>query len=466
MKYDVMPSAFETQRVEVEGGFARVVVGPDRIPNLATVGLPPDSVAGYSTITSDSTDTLSAKIDLVDIKDASAYFSDLSLRPSFTTGIEQLNGSIKGLSSFAQTGGEITLDGQVDRYAPVKILGAFNPLSPGGHTDVSMSFKHIELTTFTPYSGKFMGYRIERGKLSLDLHYIVDGRQLNASNKILMEQFTLGDKVDSPEATHLPVRFAIALLKDRNGNIDLDLPVKGSLDDPKFSVGRIILKVLTNLVTKAVTSPFKALSALVGGGEDEQLDIVDFAAGGSGLDSSQTGRLDKLGKALTDRPQLRLDIPVAYDALADSTALTQSRYQQRLNDEITAVRAKSGSKTASAAPTDDDRARAIERLYVTQFGSAPPPVSRTGKKLKRGEVDSTYVAAQQARTQDMEQRLIAATHIDPTDYTRLGQARALAIKDRLVAQGVAEEQLFIVETGGPTRVPGPTVHVQLALNGR
>jgi Domain of Unknown Function (DUF748) len=468
LRYDMSPPRLETKKVAIDGAFIRFVVGPDRIPNLAVVGLPPDSAAGYSTMVADSTDTLKAKIDRVDIHDASAYFSDLSLRPSFTTGIEQLNGSITGLSSFQETGGEITLDGQVDRYAPVDVRGAFNPLANGGHTDVTVGFHHIELTTFTPYSGKFMGYRIERGKLSLDLHYVVDGRQLAGENKILVEQFTLGEKVDSPDATHLPVRFAIALLKDRNGNIDLDLPVKGSLDDPKFSIGRVILKVLGNLVTKAVTSPFKALSALVGGHEDEALDLVEFQAGTSAIDSSQTDRLGKLGSALSSRPELRLDIPAGFDSVADVTALTSRRYEQRITESVDATRAKTHARaTPSGLPTADERARAIEQLYVADFGTAPAPVSRAGRpKLKKGEVDSLQVAAEAARTHEMEERLVGNIRLDPGDLPRLGQARALAIKDYLTAHGVDAGQLFVVNETAPGHVAGPTVRITLALNGR
>lgn len=467
LRYDMMPSRLETHRVAIDGGFIRFVVGPDRIPNLATVGLPPESAPGYSTMVADTTDSLKAKIDRVDIHDASAYFSDLSLRPAFTTGIEQLNGSVTGLSSFQETGGAITLDGQVDRYAPVDVRGAFNPLSNGGHTDVTVGFHHIELTTFTPYSGKFMGYRIERGKLSLDLHYVVDGRQLVGENKVLMEQFTLGEKVDSPDATHLPVRFAIALLKDRHGNIDLNLPVKGSLDDPKFSIGRVILKVLGNLVTKAVTSPFKALAALAGGHEDDALDVIEFAAGASAIDSSQTDRLGKLGHALAERPELRLDIPAAFDSLADVTAITTRRYEQRLTETVDAARAKTRTRPApTGPPSAEERARAVEQLYVAEFGSAPAPVSRAGRpKPKKGEVDSLLVAAEAARGKEMEERLIRSIRLEPGDLQQLGQARALAVKDYLTGCGVDAGQLFVVN-GPPGHVPGSTVRLNLALNGR
>jgi len=263
------------------------------------------------------------------------------------------------------------------------------------------------------------------------------------------------------------VRFAIALLKDRNGNIDLNLPVKGSLDDPKFSIGRVILKVLGNLVTKAVTSPFKALAALAGGHEDDPLDVIEFTAGANAIDSSQTDRLGKLGRALADRPELRLDIPAGFDSLADVTAITTGRHEQRISEAVDAARAKSHARPAPAGPpTAEERAHAIEQLYVAEFGSAPAPVSRAGRpKPKKGEVDSLQVAAEAARTHEMEERLMSAIHLEPADLQRLGQARALAIKDYLTGRGVDAGQLFVVN-GPPGHVPGSTVRLNLALNGR
>src|SRR5262249_30998893 len=172
-------------------------------------------------------------------------------------------------------------------------------------------FKNIELTTFTPYSGKFMGYRIERGKLDLDLKYAIQDRQLKADNKILMHQFTLGDKVDSKDATHLPVKFAIALLKDKDGNIDLDLPVHGSLDDPQFSVMKIVLKILTQLVVKAVTSPFKLFGAIFGGDGAESAPAIRFPYGSAALDTTEIAKLVAIQKGLAGGRAVMLEIEQA-----------------------------------------------------------------------------------------------------------------------------------------------------------
>src|SRR5262249_528396 len=162
---------------------------------------------------------------------------------------------------------------------------------------------------------------------------------------------------------------------------------------------------------------------------DQQLDIVEFAAGSSAVDTSATGALTQLSKALADRPGLRLDIPAGYDAVADSLALVTRAFDKKLGHEIDASPSQPPAKPPRRPPPAGGAARAIEKLYVSQCGSAPPPVSPTGQKAKKGEVDSLYIAAQQARTADMEQRLKSATRLDPTELTRLGQQRALAIKD-------------------------------------
>ena len=149
-------------------------------------------------------------------------------------------------------------------------------LSAALYTDLAMSFRNIELSTFNPYSGKFAGYNISKGKLTTELHYKVDGRKLDAQHHIIVEQLEFGDKTESKDAVSLPVKLAVALLKDRNGVIDLNLPVTGSLDDPKFKLGPIIWKVFVNILEKAVTAPFALLGSLFGGGPD--LQFVDFRA--------------------------------------------------------------------------------------------------------------------------------------------------------------------------------------------
>jgi len=186
-------------------------------------------------------------------------FADLSVKPNFATGIQKLEGSITGLSSQPKSRAHIDLHGSVDQFAPVSIVGDVNVLGAALYTDLTMSFHNIELSTFNPYSGKFAGYNISKGKLSTDLHYLVDGRKLDAQHHIVVDQLEFGDKTESKDAVSLPIKLAVALMKDRNGVIDLNLPVNGSLDDPQFKLGPIIWKVFVNILEKAVTAPFALL---------------------------------------------------------------------------------------------------------------------------------------------------------------------------------------------------------------
>src|SRR5690606_5333909 len=217
------------------------------------------------------------------INDGSANFADFSLRPNFATAIQQLNGHIGTLDNQSSKAAAVDIQGKVDKYAPVSIQGQLTPFDPLNSLDIATRFKHVELTTLTPYSGKFAGYRIRKGRLNLDLHYRIEQGQLNAENKLLLEDLQLGEQVDSKDAVDLPIRLAVALLKDTQGNIDIELPVQGNLNDPQFSVMPIVWQTLRNLVLRAAQAPFNFIAGLVGG-SDADLSQVRFAAGSSELD--------------------------------------------------------------------------------------------------------------------------------------------------------------------------------------
>ena len=191
-------------------------------------------------------------------------FADRMIKPNVSATMNEVGGRVTGLMSDASTRADVDLRGKLSNQAPLTITGQINPLAGDLFADLKVSFIDIELPQFTPYSGKYAGYTIEKGKLTMNLSYLIDKRQLKAENKIFIDQFTFGEKVESEDATKLPVQLAISLLKDRDGRINLDIPVEGSLDDPKFRLGKVIWSVIVNLITKAVTAPFALLGALGG----------------------------------------------------------------------------------------------------------------------------------------------------------------------------------------------------------
>jgi hypothetical protein len=201
-------------------------------------------------------------------------FADRNIKPNYAVTMLNLTGSVTGLSSQEISRAKVALKGNLGYGSPIDISGTVNPLKKDLFADIKISFKDIEMSPVTPYTNRYLGYPITKGKLNFDVAYLIDQRKLRAENKIFFDQLTFGDRVESPEAIKAPVPLAVSLLTDRNGQINLDVPLSGSLDEPKFRIWPLGWQVLVNLITKAVTSPFSLLSSLTGGGEE--MSFVEF----------------------------------------------------------------------------------------------------------------------------------------------------------------------------------------------
>jgi hypothetical protein len=283
-----------------------------------------DKVVKYITLQIEGPMPIS--VDTIRVEKGAVDFSDLFIKPNFAADVRNLRGRITGLSSKPGTRADVLLEGEVNKYSPVKISGQINPLVKEKYADLAMTFKNFDLTPTSPYAGKFAGYTIEKGKLSLELKYRVSQNVFTGENRITVEQLSLGERVESPDATKLPVSLGVALLKDADGNIKLDVPVEGDIKDPHFDFGKVIASALTNTITKAVRSPFAALASLVGG-NGEELSYVEHEFGSATLRPEQIEKLDKLAKALQERPGLRLEITGTADMENDRSVLAQTEKQ-------------------------------------------------------------------------------------------------------------------------------------------
>ena len=268
------------------------------------------------------------KVGTITLQGGRINFSDNHIKPNYSADLLEIGGRISGFSSAETQGGNLDLRGKLGSGAPLEITGKINPLSKDLLVDLTIRLKDIELSSFTPYSGRYVGYTIKKGKLGMELKYLIVKRQLEYQEQDLLNQFTLGDKVESSEATKLPVKLAISLLKDRKGEINLNIPVKGSLDDPKFSVFRIVLQVLGNLLVKAATSPFALMGAVFGGGQ--QLDYLEFDYGSAEIKKENEARVNTLIKVLQDRPGIKLDIEGHVDLEKDRDGLLDLTFQRKL----------------------------------------------------------------------------------------------------------------------------------------
>ena len=439
------PDRLTIERIAARQPYARVIIRQDQTLNVAAA-LKGDASDKAEPETQPSTPSKPTpmRIKTITLTGGSALFADYSITPSFATGIVDLEGTISGLSSQRDSRAKVQLKGKVDRYAPVDITGDVNLLSAAKYSDVALNFRNMELTTFNPYSGKFAGYNISKGKLTTELRYKIDDRKLDAQHHIVVDNLEFGDKTDSKDAAPIPIKLAVALLKDRQGVIDLELPVSGSLDDPKFRLGPIIWKALLGLLTKIATAPFAAIGALFGGGGDE-LAYVDFQAGSAELAANHLEQLNKLATALAERPQLRLDVPVTLLAEPDSKAIATANLYARvpplpeLSDE-SALR---------------KRLTQLEALYKTSMKVAPeyPAETQTDKTIDWN-----------ARTSWIETRLLEGLQPDQPTLDALGRQRAQAVQAAVLANtAVSPERLFITTERSASLATDGRVRMELKL---
>ncbi|EGK73300.1 hypothetical protein METUNv1_00478 [Methyloversatilis universalis FAM5] len=352
-------------------------------------------------------------------------FSDFFIKPNYRAQLSELGGRVSGLSSASGTAGEVELRGVVEGSAPISITGRINPLAESLFLDIKASARGIELAPLSPYSGKYVGYGIEKGKLSVNIAYKIDKDQLTAQNNVILDQLTFGSPVDSPDAIKAPVLLAVSLLKDRNGVIDINLPISGSLSDPQFSIGGIVVKVIVNLIVKAVTSPFALLGSLFG--SDADLDHVAFEPGRAVLNDEARGKLDTLGKALTDRPALKLEVTGRTDRATDIEGYRRALLDQKVR-AAKAARAKTSVEGVTVSP--DEYPELLKAVYKASDFPKPRNVVGMAKDLPVPE---------------MEKLILTNTEVSEEDLRLLGLARAQAVKDYLSRNAkIDDARLFVL----------------------
>ncbi len=388
------------------------------------------------------------KLKTIRIEEGHLNFADQSIQPNFSARIDALKGEVTGVSTEPNSRAKIHLQGQIDKFSPVAIDGEANLLSADQYTDIALSFRNIDLIRFNPYSGRFAGYNITKGKLSTELKYNIQKRVLAAQHHVIVDQLEFGDATGSKQAVPLPIKLAVALLKDRHGVIDLELPVNGSLDDPAFKIGPIIGKTLVNLLTKAVTAPFSALARLFGG-NGEELAYVDFEAGAPRISLSEAEKVEKLATALMERPELKLDIPLTYSDQLDKQAMAEMALQQRILAQTDQKPAESAEKAI------ENRLKVLEKLHgeIRQTSPKYPPAAAGDNKA--------YI---QAHIAYLQQTLAAALAPDTAALEQLATARADNVQALLLAHPeIKPERLYLTarRTSGVNQDGAARMELQL-----
>ena len=371
----------------------------------------------------------------INLVNGRVFFSDRFIKPNYSADLSELNGKLSAFSSVSPAGSpqlaDLELRGRVGATASLASQGKLNPLAQPLALDIQGKVRDLELAPLTPYSVKFTGHGIERGKLSMDVSYRVqpDG-QLSASNNIILNQLAFGEKVEGAPAS-LPVKLAVALLADRNGVIDINLPISGSLNDPQFSLGAVIVKVIVNLITKAITAPFTLLASAFGGSGGEGLDMVAFAPGSAALGEPATAGLDKVAKVLADRPALIMTVTGTARLDVERDAYRRERLQTLVAGEKR--RQQGGTGTVAVSPAEYPEL--LKSVYRRADITKPRNVVGMAKDVPVAE---------------MEALLMASIPVTDENMRELALRRGVAVRDHLASRQLAMERLFL---GAPRTAP-------------
>jgi hypothetical protein len=383
----MQPNKLEAPEAVVTRLVGELIIAEDRTVNLAKVfkdrhgaenpSSPPKPKAEAGE------DAFPFRIGKVRARDGNILFADLSLKPKFQARIHDLKGTVGGLASGKDAEARIRMDGKVDQYGLAKIDGVMRLYDFKRSTDIDVVFRNVEMTSLSPYSGKFAGRRIKSGKLSTDLKYKIQNGKLVGDNKIIVDNLVLGEKVESPDATDLPLDLAVALMKDSKGRIDLGLPVSGDLDNPEFSIAPLLWKAFANLLTKIVTAPFRALGALFGGGEAEGLDSVGFEPGSGELLGPEKEKLKKLAEGLRKRPELKLEIQGRYSIEADTMEFKDLGVRRAVATRLGSV-LDPEEDPGEIDPTDFKTRKILEDMFKERFGKKV--LDELDEAIKKGSV--------------------------------------------------------------------------------
>ena len=494
-----------TQAVRLRGPFARVVVDENGTMNLTSAFPSAETTADEKSATPAPAEKPAPLPEItvgqLAIEQGDFTFNDRSVKPAVNLSIKDFETVLSNLSSREPGRGEAKLKARINGAGPMSLDGKLDPLAAAPRADLKAGVQSVDLRPLSPYMGKYAGFELARGRLFVDSTMKLADDRLNLVSTITLDQFTFGQRVESPDATQLPVRLGVALLKDSSGKIVLNIPVSGSLNDPSFEIGPVVSGVVINLLKKAATSPFSLLGSMFGGG-GEELGRQDFLAGTAEFTPESQQRLQVLERALNERPALNLSITGGYNPDADRPALQREKINQQVQERARQLAAAAESEDANTAVSGDAFATALRALFDERFADeaetgAPLPEkqkvqapeqaanrgilrrawdwatfknARDRRALERAQNEAQAkrepeIAAAKEQSglpiEEMIGRLAQTVEITPEEFAQLAETRAQRVRDHLLEAGIAEERLIL--SPAPDRAAQIGTHAELEL---
>ena len=465
------PNRLVIKEIQVQEPGAKVLISQKREVNLAQVLKPvarrPD---GSTAADGSARDAFSADIGRVRVRNGTVDFADLSLALPFSARVRRFNGTVVGISTERASRADLKFDGRIEGSGSARVEGGLNPFHPTAFTDVRVKFDNVEMPPLSPYAATFAGRKIAAGRLWLDLHYKITKGELAGENKIVMQDFTLGERVTARDALDLPLDLAVALLTDSQGKINVAVPVKGNVDHPQFSYRHLIREALASFIVKVVSAPFNALARLLGSGSEE-LGSINFEPGRARLLPPEQEKLDKIGQVLKEKPQVKLVVRGPYDPKLDGEALRERQVRRQVAQAL-GVKLAEREDPGPIAYSDAKNQRVLEDLLSAQGPKVAEELERefkkkTGRDPQRvSRLLAVFGKASPDREfyQAVSQRLVESSPLPEVEAQRLAARRAETIVEYLTKSAAVAPSR--VEAGEMRTVSGssePAVTAQLSL---
>ena len=423
ISYNSEPSALHVNTIALTKPYVNLDIKKDKSTNFSNILKP---IPTRKEIKNDDS-KMEILLGAISLKQGNANFKDASLPIPFATFINNLNGSFSKVDTKNTKPSILSLEGKVDKYGYTKIEGSLLPFDFKNRANLDLFFKNIDMPSLTPYSKKFVGYEIKKGKLSMDLSYKIKKGMMEGKNKINLDSLTLGDKIESNETTNLPLGLAISILKDSKGQIDLDLPVSGDLNDPNFQYGSIVWKAFGNLIGSVIASPFKLLGSLLGI-ETETLKSVDFSSGEAILISSEEEKMEQYRQILEKKSELKLIITPSYNEEMDTWAIRE----RAVTKQIELITQKNPKENNSYG-------KAIKNIFIQKFSTEVYDTQI--KAYKEAKLDMGVI------NENLKSKIANAIVVAPTELETLANERAeeiiknLTIKQKISPKRVLKGEL-------------------------
>jgi len=431
---NLFPSSIYIDEVNLDSFYVDAQIDKNKQMNFAKLSKKKDDanitkVEDTNETTTKKEDKFAFKLMKLHVSNGTANFADYSLPIDFKTSMHNLNGDVYAISNSDGEVSYINIDGEVDEYGSTKIKGSLDTSNIKAYTDIGVSFRNLGLDSYSGYSAQFAGYKIKKGKLFLDLEYKILNSQLQGKNSLIIKQIELGDEIEDENITKLPLGFAIALLEDGDGVIDINMPVEGDMDEPDFKYGALILKTFANLIVKAVASPFKFLGEAMGFNGDE-LKFIDFEPAKIVILAPQREKLDNIAKMLLKKPKLSLEIETAYDEQKD-------RYGLKLVKLTKDVLKRSDDK-ANASITVD----VLEDIYEESGASMEKLDALKDELEKKYEKDEIFKVEYE---KELFKLTISTKIVDEQELIDLAKKRAKTLKEYLVQNKNIQDSRIVVQ---------------------